>query len=387
MVPRWFLGSNSGSPLGSRHCGARMRDRRITKRLVDSLKATGDDRFVWDDTLIGFGVRVQPTGAKSYVVKYRAGSGRGAPTRRVTLGRVGTLTPDEARALARKTLGAVAHGSDPAATKAAERRASTLRELADIFLAEHVEAKRKRTTAAHYRSLLERIVLPELGKRKAEQVTTSELAKLHTKMLDRPYQANRMLEVVGSLYAFAGKRKILPLGFNPARGIEQYPERERERFLSTSELSRLSDAIREGETAGLPYEIDETRPTAKHAPKEAYRRTKIGPHAAAAVRLLILTGARLREILKLKWEHVDFERGLLLLADSKTGKKAIVLNAPALDILAKLPRVGAYVIAGQAAGSDQEKPRSDLNRPWRGIVKRAGLTGLRIHDRAMRDFR
>jgi Arm DNA-binding domain len=78
-----------------------MRDRRITKRLVDSLKSTGDDSFVWDDTLIGFGVRVQPTGVKSYVVKYRAGSGRGAPTRRVTLGKVGILTPDEARALGR----------------------------------------------------------------------------------------------------------------------------------------------------------------------------------------------------------------------------------------------------------------------------------------------
>src|SRR5262245_44123589 len=120
-----------------------MRDRRITKRLVDGLKSTAEDRFVWDDTLIGFGVRVQPTGARSYVVKYRAGSGRGAPTRRVTLGRVGTLTPDEARALARKSLAAIAHGSDPAAVKAAERRASTLRELSELFLTEHVEAKRK----------------------------------------------------------------------------------------------------------------------------------------------------------------------------------------------------------------------------------------------------
>src|SRR3989442_1048253 len=173
-----------------------MRDRRITKRLVDSLKPTGDDRFVWDDTLIGFGVRIQPTGAKSYVVKYRAGSGRGAPTRRVTLGRIGKLTADEARALARKMLGAVAHGSDPAALKAAERRASTLRELADIFLTEHVEAKRKRTTAAHYRSLLKKAVVPELGNRKAEQVTSSDIAKLHTKMRNRPYQANRMLAVV-----------------------------------------------------------------------------------------------------------------------------------------------------------------------------------------------
>jgi integrase len=360
--------------------GVAMYDRRITKRLVDSLKPTGCDRFVWDDTLIGFGVRVQLTGTKSYVVKYRAGSGRGAPTRRVTLGKVGTLTPDEARTLARRTLGAVAHGRDPAALKAAERRASTLRELAEIFLAEHVEAKRKRTTATHYRSLLENVVLPELGSRKAEQVTPSNLAELHAKMRNRPYQANRMLEVVGSLYSFAGKRKILPLGFNPARGIEQYPEKGRERFLSGAELSRLGDAVREAEAVGLPYEIDDTKPTAKHAPKEANRRTQIGPYAAAAVRLLILTGARLREILHLKWEHVDLERGLLLLPDSKTGKKAIVLNAPALDILANLPRVGTYVIAGETAGTNEEKPRADLNRPWRAIRKRAGLNGLRIHD-------
>jgi integrase len=82
-------------------------------------------------------------------------------------------------------------------------------------------------------------------------------------------------------------------------------------------------------------------PNAKHAPKEESRRTLIGPHAAAALRLLLVTGARLREILHLRWEYVDFDRGLLLLPDSKTGKKAIVLNAPALDVLANLPRVGA----------------------------------------------
>jgi integrase len=357
-----------------------MHSKQITKRMVDRLKPSDAEYFAWDRSLAGFGLRVQPTGAMTYVVKYRAGSGRGAPTRRVTLGRVGTLTPDEARALARKTLGAVAHGRDPAALRAAERRASTLRELAEIFLAEHVEAKREPTTAAHYRSLLEKVVLPELGSRKAEQVTPSDLAKLHAQMRNRPYQANRMLEVVASLYSFAGKRKILPLGFNPARGIEQYPEKGRERFLTANELARLGDAIREAETAGLPYDIDDSKPTAKHAPKKANRRTKIGAHVAAAVRLLILTGARLREILHLKWEHVDLERGLLLLQESKTGKKAIVLNAPALDILANLPRVGAYAIAGQAAGTNDDKPRSDLNRPWRAIVKRAGLTGLRIHD-------
>src|SRR5262245_20498646 len=186
--------------------------------------------------------------------------------------------------------------------------------------------REKPATATLYRSLLSRIVLPDLGSRKTEQVTTADIAKLHAKMRDRPYQANRVLAVVGSLYAFAGKRKILVSGFNPARGIEQYPEKGRERFLSADELTRLCDAVREAELTGLPYDIDQAKPTAKHAPKEANRRTKIGPHAAAAIRLLILTGARLREILHLKWDHVDFERGLLLLPDSKTGKKAIVLK-------------------------------------------------------------
>jgi integrase len=357
-----------------------MRGKSITKRLVDGLKATGGEYFVWDRDLKGFGVRVQPTGEKSYVVKYRAGSGRSAPTRRVTLSPIGNVTPDEARKLAKATLGSVAHGIDPAAVKAAERRASSLKELSDLFLSEHVDAKRKPATGSHYRDILERIVLPELGTRQGEKVTTAELARLHVRMKDRPYQANRMLAVVSSLYAFAGKRKLLPVGLNPARGIDKYPEKGRERFLSGDELAKLGDAIREAETVGLTWDIDHTKPTAKHAPKQANRRTVIDPYAAAAIRLLILTGARLREILKLEWGHVDPERGMLLLPDSKTGAKSIILNAPALAVLAGLERIGVYVIAGQSAGMDGEKPRADLNKPWRAVAKRAGLEGVRIHD-------
>jgi integrase len=357
-----------------------MRKMRITKRLVDGLETTGTEYFAWDAELKGFGVRVQATGAKSYVFKYSVGSGRGAPTRRMTLARVGRVTPDEARVLARRKAGEVAHGADPAATKAAERKAETLRELAELFLVGHVEAKRKSSTAEQYRDSLERLVLPELGSRKAGKVTVGDIAKLHGKLGEHPYQANRMLAVVGSLYTFAAKRHLVPHGVNPARSVEKYPEEGRERFLTTEELTRLGDAIREAETVGLPYAVDETKPKFKHARKEEKRRTVIGPHAAAAMRLLILTGARLREILHLRWEHVDFERGMLLLPDSKTGKKAIVLNAPALDVLANLPRLGAYVIAGQSAGTEEESPRHDLKRPWQAVAKRARLDGVRIHD-------
>jgi len=92
----------------------------------------------------------------------------------------------------------------------------------------------------------------------------------------------------------------------------------------------LGNAIREAETAGIPWpEVNKANPKAKHSPnKPENRRTKVSPHAAAALRLLIFTGARLREILDLKWDHVDLQRGLLFLPDSKTGKKTIVLGGP-----------------------------------------------------------
>jgi integrase len=352
----------------------------ITKRLLDGLPPADGEYFVWDGSLAGFGVRVQATGARSYVVKYRAGSGRGAPTRRLTIGKVGTLTPDEARTLAKKMLGSVAHGADPAAQRAAEKRASTLTEVAKQFLTEHVEAKRSASSAKSYRDLLERLAIPDLGKRKAEKITTAEIQRLHSKHGGSPYQANRLLRVLSSLFTFAGKAHVVPVGFNPCRGIEYFPEEGRERYLTTSELARIGEAIREAETIGLPYAVDTSKPKAKHAPKEGNRRTVIGPHAAAAMRLLIFTGARLREILHLKWEYIDFERGLLLLPSSKTGKKTVVLNAPSLAILTSLPRVGGYVIAGTSAGSKDEKPRSDLKKPWRAVSKRARLEGVRIHD-------
>ena len=353
-----------------------MANAQITKRLLDTLRPAASEHFVWDGQVAGFGVRVQTSGAMSYVVKYRAGSGRSAPTRRLTLGKVGTLTPDEARTLAKKMLGSVAHGADPAAQKAADKRASTLADVAEQFLVEHMAAKRSASSAASYRDLIERLALPDLGTRKADKVTTAEVGRLHSRLSHIPYQANRLLRVLSSLFTFAARAHVVPFGFNPCRGIEFFPEEGRERYLTTAELARIGEAIREAETVGLSYLVDSSRSTAKHAPKEINRRTVIGPHAAAAMRLLIFTGARLREILHLEWDHVDIERGMLMLPTSKTGKKTIVLNAPALAILNALPQSGNFVIAG----TSPDKPRSDLKKPWRAVSKRAGLEGVRIHD-------
>ena len=351
---------------------------RITKRLVDGLKPTAPDYYVFDTDTIGFAVRVRATGGLSYIVQYKAGSGRGAPTRRVTLGSVGKMTPEQARAAARKVLGSVAHGKDPAADKANERRSLPLGNVIGAFLAEHAEAKRKASTAAWYRDGLERIVKPALGGINPDKVTRQDVARLHSSLHETPVQANRVLAMLGALYGFAAKAGYVPEGHNPTRGIEKFPERARERFLTSDELARLGDALRQGETIGLPYAIDESNPKAKHAPKEDNRRAMLDPFAVAAIRLLILTGARLREILHARWEHIDFERGVIFLPDSKTGKKPIYLSAAALTILTALPRLegNPFVIPGEKAG----QPRVDLKRPWAAVTKAARLEGLRIHD-------
>jgi hypothetical protein len=195
---------------------------RITKRTVDTLKATGTEYVRWDADIPGFGVRVRSSGAKTYIVQYRAGAGRKAPTRKLTLGPVGKLTADEARTLAKRAVGAVAHGADPAGKRADERRTLTVAELIDVFLADHVESKRRAATAAHYRDILKRIVEPVLGTTKADRVKRSEVARLHLQRKTTPYQANKAVAVVGSMYSFASKRGLVPEGFNPARGIDKY---------------------------------------------------------------------------------------------------------------------------------------------------------------------
>jgi len=350
---------------------------RITKRALDQAEPLSRPYFIWDGELRGFGIRVDPSGRKSFVLRYRPkGYGAAGPKRFVTIGRYGVLTADEARNRAREILGAVATGGDPAADLAEKRAALTFKEVVDLFLKEHVGAKRKRSTGLGYASLLTKYAVPALGNRKADAVTRAAVAHLHSKLEDKPNQANRLLAVIGSLFTFAERRGLTPEHRNPAKRIEKFPEERRERFLTSNALERLGAAIREGATVGIPWRDDGDKPRSKHLPKEESQRTLISADAAAALRLLIFTGARLREILDPRWEYVDLERGLLLLPGSKTGRKTIVLNRPALEILQKHPRVASFVIGGNT----RDRPRADLKKPWFAVSRRAGLEGVRLHD-------
>ncbi|QIG91848.1 site-specific integrase [Bradyrhizobium sp. 6(2017)] len=349
---------------------------KIGRRSLSALPAVTRPTIFYDTDLTGFGLKASPTGALSYIVEYRPGAGgRSVSKRRMVIGTPKNLTPEEARNQASGILARVRLGDDPAAERSNARKAETVSDLLTSFMDGHIRAKRKARTAKLFQGYVDNHIEPALGTRKAPSLTRADIQRLHKAIgKTHPVTANRVLALIGAAYTYGSRSGHLPEGLaNPASGIERFREQVRERFLSESELLRLGEAIREAETVGVPW-IKQSK--SKHAPKPENRVTNIGPHAAAALRLLIFTGARLREILDLQWDHVDLPRGLLFLPDSKTGKKTIVLGMAALAVLENLPRVGKFVIAG----TDNDKPRADLQRPWALVSTRADLAGLRLHD-------
>jgi len=297
------------------------------------------------------------------------------------------MTPDEARARAKDILARVRLGEDPAGVRAARRETPTLAAFAEQFIEEYaVPPNIKPNTRRLYCDNLRKLIAPAIGSLKLDAVTGPDIARLHRKLgKTTPTAANNMLVTLSSLYRFAGEIGLVAKGFNPARNSAiRHKTEKKERFLTLDELRRLADTLRDVEQNGLHWrltaDLDPSR--AKHRAKPETQKIEVSPFVLAAIRLLLFTGCRLGEIMNLKWAEVDFERGTLNLSDSKTGKKSVILNGPALAILSELPRAGSYVIAGQ----DPNAPRASITRQWYRIRELAGLDGsdgkppFRLHD-------
>lgn len=322
---------------------------KLTKRTVESLAPTDRDFLVFDDELPGFGVRVMPSGRKTFLVQYRA-KGR---TRRVKIGTFGALAPEAARTEAKKLLGDIARGENPAEDIAHDRRAPTLAAMCDRFMDQHAAIRCKPRTQHDYRKIIDRVIRPKLGTRKIGDITRSDIARLHHDMRDRPYMANRTLALLSKLFNLTELWGLRPDGSNPCRHVSKYREVQRERFLSHTELTCLGKVLEKCERKGLETQS-----------------------AINAIRLLILTGCRLSEIQFLKWEHV--QPPYLVLPDTKTGARKIPIDNAVADVLASIERApgNPYVIAGKVPG----QPLSDLRHPWGRIRERAKLEDVRIHD-------
>jgi len=336
---------------------------RITKRSVDALT---DAALIWDDELPGFGARCRDSGAIYYFLKYRVGSRQ----RWHTIGRHGApWTPEEARKEALRLLGEVVKGSDPGAARAADRTAATMKELCDLYLTEGVATK-KVSTVRNDRSRIERHIKPLLGHRKVREITRGDVERFQRDVAVGRTAADQKtgfrgrsivtggrgaarlsMILLSAMFSFAIQRALR--SDNPCAGVRRYKPGKSERFLSTTELVSLGDALTAAERAGT------------------------NPNAIAAIRVLALTGARAGEILSLRWQEVDFERTCLRLSDSKTGAKVIPLGAAAMQVItAQERRAGTdHVFPGAHGG-----PLGSIGKIWRQVRGAAGLAEVRLHD-------
>ena len=332
---------------------AKLQRRSISRRTVEALPVGDREAVYWDSALSGFGVRVYPSGAKVYLVQTRTGG----ISRRLTVGRHGLITANQARRAAARIIADIKAGNEPELQKGASRLQAgpTVAEVAERFMKEHVAVRCKPATARHCRDILDLHLLPALGGVRLGQVGRERVADLHYRLHKTPTMANKVLDLLSRLFNMAELWGIAPEGENPCRFVRKYKERSRERFLSEEEFKRLGRVLGEVKTEG-----------------------KVQPNAVAALQLLMLTGCRKSEILTLRWEDVDLEAGELRLRDAKTGARAVAISPSARRVLSELARVSGnpWVIAGRKPG----RRVTDINTDWMRIRARAGLDDVRIHD-------
>lgn len=320
---------------------------RITKSAVDRM-IPGDT--LRDTELKGFGVRRQQRDASYFLQKKVNGR-----LRWLTIGTHGSpWTPETARRKAATLLMSFASGEDPQEVARQKRARQTVAEVSEEFLLDH-HAQLKPRTYAEYQRLFAKFILPKLGRRLLPEVTRGDVASFHSGMRQTPSQANFALTALSALYTWAEAQALVPNNSNPCRGIVRYKHKVIERYLTAEELARVGGTLDQLDASG-----------------------GCDRFALAAIRLLILTGARKSEILTLRWSEVDLAGRRLLLSDSKTGQKTIHLSDAAMGVLSALPRLknNPFVIAGRLAGSHL----ANIHHAWDEVRTLAKIENCRLHD-------
>ena len=334
--------------------------RTISNRTVVALAVERDTVF-WDRELKGFGVRVYPTGGKLYLAQARGPQGPGGAreARRITVGRHPVLGAEEARQRAAHIIARIKAGLDPVPLPLPARHAGgpTMADLAKRYLDEHVARRCKPKTQRTARSVVNRHIVPALGRLPVAAVERSHVMALHESLCETPAMANMVVATLSHMYVLAGDWEMVPEDCdNPCQAIPANPERKRERFLTDAEFTRLGQVL--DEVSG--------------------KRSRVSAGAITTIRLLMLTGCRRNEILTLRWEHVDLDRADMRIVDGKTGSRTVHLSPSAVEVLKSLPRVpgNPWVVPGMKPDTHM----TDIATAWRSIRARAGLDDVRIHD-------
>ncbi|MEE9453506.1 MAG: site-specific integrase [Paracoccaceae bacterium] len=351
---------------------AKPRIKKLTKRSIDAAHPMKKRYIIWDEELKGFGLRVETSGVKSLLVRYRPGGGRKAPLKQITLGRFGVLSADQARMKAKSILGKIADGGDPMSLRNKARGEMTIAELCALYFLEGTGTK-KETTLASDDGRVRRHINPLLGRRQISTIVKADVERFMRDVAKGKTAgvfktgprgravvrggkgtATKAVGLLGAIFTFAVDRGLVPI--NPVRGVKRYPDNKNQNYLSLDDLRRLGKVLDELEAEGS------------------------SPTGIACIKLLALTGARKSEITKLRWENVDFANSYIYLDDSKTGAKIIPLGRVALKVLSEQPRlknVPWVFPSDRAAG---ETNYQGIEKIWHKVRVKLDMPKVRIHD-------
>jgi len=323
---------------------------KLTKKIVDGAKYEGENNgfyAIWDINIPGLGVRIYPSGKKSLIMKYRS-MGR---QRIYTIGRYGPLTLEQGKDKARKLIADMLDGKDPMEEKKRNIKSPTVKSLCNDFMERHSKVHKK--TWKKDKERIDKHILPIWKNHKVKTISREMVSSLHRKIgKTRPYLANRILEILSKMFDLAIEWGYLEENsLNPAKRIKKFREEKRDRWVTPEEMPKLAKEIDKEENI----------------------------YVRGALWLYLLTGVRKSELLKAKWEHVDFIRKELKLPDTKSGRVHYVpLSNEAIAIFKDLPELeeNPYVLPGRK----RKQHLVNIEKPWRQIREKAGCPDVRLHD-------
>lgn len=322
---------------------------KLTKRFVESLSSENKgELLVWDTEIKGFGVRVFATGRKTYFVQYR---NEGGSTRRKKIGVHGSITADQAREEAKKLLGGVAKGEDPSKEAKEARLRPAFGKLANDYMELYATANKRPQSSREDQRMIDQILFKRFEFRKVDEITARDIQLLHHELRETPYVANRVRSLLSKMFNIAiqwGWRTT-----NPTQGVTRYQEQKRTRWLNNTELQELSLVL------------------------DKYANQSV----ADIIRLLLLTGARSHEVFTATWDQFDLEKGVWTKPAHTTKQKKmehLPISSQVIALLKEIQKTaeGPYLFPGKIPGS----PITDIKKAWITISKRAGISGVRIHD-------
>ncbi len=322
---------------------------KLTKRFVESIVPHGkNELLLWDSELKGFGIRVFPTGRRTYFVQYRNQFGS---TRRKKIGVHGVITADLARDEAKKLLGDVAQGGDPSKTHQKAKLKPFFAELANEYLEVYAKVNKRPKSYQEDQKMLKNILLKKFGMKKVEEITTHDVQHLHHELRETPYMANRTRALLSKMFNLAIQWGWTSI--NPVEGVTKYQEKKRDRWLKDEELQRLYDVL------------------------DLYHNQTV----ADVIRLLLLTGSRRNEVLYATWDQFDLEKGIWTKPAHTTKQKKmehLPLSLQTIELLKKMKALSDsnFLFPGKVPGTSLQ----DIKKAWHTIRTRADLPDVRLHD-------